>query len=120
MARQVGDATSIFNNSIVVFFNIVHYFVTGEVFHFRSLSYIVDQKGILHHVVCAEEEAPKPRFIGMTEQKPVSQKRGRSPRLPRLDLKWSWQGPHQFTTWLHDICALIRRTELSLCRAEAH
>jgi hypothetical protein len=64
---------------MAVIFNIVHHFIVGEVFLFRSLSCIADQKGILHRVICVDGEAQKPRFTKTTEQKPVSQKRNIPP-----------------------------------------
>jgi hypothetical protein len=49
---------SIPDNSMDVVFNIVFNFTAREVFHFRSLSYIIDQRGARHRVLDPGKGAP--------------------------------------------------------------
>lgn len=86
---------------MAVVFNIVHHFAAGEVFLFRSLSYITNQKGILHRVVCVDGEAQKPCFTRTTKQKPVSREREiPPPSMARPQMVVAKTAPIQHsTTW---------------------
>jgi hypothetical protein len=60
LARQVGGATLIHDDSMAIIFNTPITFNAGEVFHFGSLSYIVDQEGILHRIADPSEKRSSP------------------------------------------------------------
>jgi hypothetical protein len=97
---------------MAVVFNIVHHFTAREVFLFRSLPCITDQKGILHRVVCVDGEAQKPRFTGTMEHKPVSRKREiPPPSTARPQMVVARTAPIQHSA----PCVLIYRIELSQC-----
>jgi hypothetical protein len=51
LARQVGDATMIHDDSMDIIFNTPIFFNAGEIFHFGSLSCIADREGVLHRIM---------------------------------------------------------------------
>jgi hypothetical protein len=55
---------SISDNSMAIVLNTVNRFAAGDVFLFESLSYITEQKGVLHRVVSTKEEAPRSCLTG--------------------------------------------------------
>jgi hypothetical protein len=54
---------------MVVVFNIVFNFTTGEIFHFGSLSCVADRRGALHRIVDIEKDALRPRNISFKEKR---------------------------------------------------
>lgn len=56
--------------STVVVFNIVFNIAAGVVFHFGSLSCVVDQRGALHRVADAGKDASRSRLASLMEKKP--------------------------------------------------
>jgi hypothetical protein len=56
LARQVGGAMLIHDDSMDIVFNTPTIFNAGEVFRFGSLSHITDRKGVLHRIADPSEK----------------------------------------------------------------
>lgn len=59
---------TIHDSSMAITFSAAIIFHAGEFFHFGTLSFIIDQKVILHHVVDAGREAPGARTISVARK----------------------------------------------------
>lgn len=59
---------TIHDSSMAITFSAAIIFHAGEFFHFGTLSFIIDQKVILHHVLDAGREAPGARTISLARK----------------------------------------------------
>lgn len=55
---------------MTITFSTATIFNAGEVFHFGTLSYITDRRGVLHRIADAGREAPRARANNSTEKGP--------------------------------------------------
>jgi hypothetical protein len=103
---------------MAIIFKIVISFDVEEVFHFGSLSSIMDRMIVLHHIADTGKEALRSHAIASTKKKPTPRPRA-TPRRPWPNHGWSRLETHRGMSGLRGLNSPARLVRLSFCRLDA-